>query len=127
MSNRTGKGCFKPGKSGNPGGRPAVSAELRALARERTPAAMNVLTQIMQDPKAPAAARVAACRELLDRGYGRPESSVNAKIQTETATQLDYSVFTAEEIELLDKAWPLLGKPGFMITDDGNGSSNVAA
>jgi hypothetical protein len=66
MANPTGKGGFKRGLSGNPGGRPAVSVELRALARERTPEAMKVLTDIMMDPKAPAAARVAACRELFE-------------------------------------------------------------
>jgi hypothetical protein len=98
MANQTGKGCFKPGQSGNPGGRPAVSAEVRALARERTPEAMKVLTEIMKDAKAPAAARVAACRELLDRGYGRAESSVHAKIET-SEPKPDFSVLSPDELE----------------------------
>jgi hypothetical protein len=96
MGNRTNRGTFKPGHSGNPGGRPAVSAELRALARERTHEAMEVLTKIMQDPKAPAAARVAACRELFDRGYGRPESSLNAKVETPSTLTEDFDAFLAE-------------------------------
>jgi hypothetical protein len=99
MANQTGKGCFKSGQSGNPGGRPAVSAELRALARERTPEAMKVLTDIMMDPKAPAAARVAACRELFDRGYGRAESSVHARIETSEAKP-DFSVLNDEERDI---------------------------
>ncbi len=77
MVNRTNRGSFKLGCSGNPGGRPAVSAELRALARERTSEAVEILTKIMQNEKAPPAARVAAAR---DRGYGRPDSSVNARL-----------------------------------------------
>ena len=122
MANPAGKGGFKSGQSGNPGGRPAVSAELRVLAREQTEVALKALTEIVQNPKAPPAARVAAANSLLDRGYGRPEAFTNARIQTEVATHLDYSVFSAEEIELLDKITPLLGRPGFMITDDSNGS-----
>ena len=113
MTNHTGKGCFRPGQSGNPGGRPAVSAEIRVLARERTPEAINVLTEIMRDPKAPPAARVAACRELLDRGYGRPESSVNAKIETRSE-ELDFSLLTPEEratvTECLNRCRPILEK-----------------
>ena len=113
MANHTGKGCFRPGQSGNPGGRPAVSAEIRVLARERTPEAINILTEIMRDPKAPPAARVAACRELLDRGYGRPESSLNAKIETHSE-QLDFSLLSPEEraavTEFLDQVRPILEK-----------------
>ena len=102
MANPTGKGGFKRGLSGNPGGRPAVSVELRALARERTPEAMRVLTGIMKDPKAPAAARVAACRELLDRGYGRPVIEINARIESQAA-QHDFSQLTPAEREELQQ------------------------
>jgi hypothetical protein len=42
------------------------------LAREQTAAAIETLTSIMQNAKSHPQARVAACRELLDRGYGKP-------------------------------------------------------
>jgi hypothetical protein len=45
---------------------------VKALARERTVRAINVLTKIMESSKATDAARVAACKELLDRGWGKP-------------------------------------------------------
>jgi hypothetical protein len=111
MANPTGKGGFKRGLSGNPGGRPAVSVELRALARERTPEAMKVLTDIMMDPKAPAASRVAACRELFDRGYGRAESSVHAKIESphkEPNLDLLNEAERASLDRLMTEAGPLL-------------------
>lgn len=63
---------FEPGKSGNPGGRPRVAAEIRDLARVHTPAAIKTLVAMMNNKKAPPAARVAASNSLLDRGYGKP-------------------------------------------------------
>jgi hypothetical protein len=38
-------GTLQKGQSGNPGGRPAVAKEIKALARERTPEAMDALAQ----------------------------------------------------------------------------------
>ena len=47
---------FKPGVSGNPGGRPKVLSEVRDLAREHTVAAMDTLVSIMCNEKSSAAA-----------------------------------------------------------------------
>lgn len=63
---------FPKGRSPNPGGRPKVAGHVRDLAREHTAVAVATLVYVMQSPKSPAAARVAACNALLDRGYGRP-------------------------------------------------------
>lgn len=48
-----------------------ASAEIRSLARSHTPKAVNVLVGIMNEKKAPAAARVAAANSILDRGWGK--------------------------------------------------------
>ena len=66
---------FAPGQSGNPGGRPK-SAHLSELARAETDACIATLVRIRDSAKAPAAARIAAARELLDRAYGRASQSV---------------------------------------------------
>lgn len=58
---------FEPGKSGNPGGRPKGIA---AKAREHTDRAVEVLVQGMEDDDR--RVRIAAAKELLDRGYGKP-------------------------------------------------------
>jgi hypothetical protein len=47
-------------------------AEIRSLARTHTEKAINVLSGIMNEKKAPAAARVSAAQALLDRGWGKP-------------------------------------------------------
>jgi|SRR5207245_4315903 hypothetical protein len=61
---------FKPGQSGNPGGRPKVVAEVQELARQHAPAAITELARLATKAKNEST-RVAAIRELLDRGYGK--------------------------------------------------------
>ncbi len=45
--------------------------DIRSLARSHTKNALNVLESIMNQDKAPHAARVAAANSLLDRGWGK--------------------------------------------------------
>jgi hypothetical protein len=68
---------WSSGQSGNPGGRPKGYGDLRELAREHTEEALQVLISVMQEETAPASARVSAAQHLLDRGWGRPEASIN--------------------------------------------------
>jgi hypothetical protein len=81
---RKGSGCerleFKPGQSGNPGGRPKVVAEVRDLARQYGRGALSTLADIMLNKKCPPAARVAAANVFLDRGYGKPAQHVEAHV-----------------------------------------------
>jgi hypothetical protein len=67
---------FPKGVSGNPGGRPKVLGDVQELARQKSPEAINTLSNIMNDEKAPSAARVAAANALLDRGYGKPTQPI---------------------------------------------------
>lgn len=68
---RAPNGRFAAGKSGNPGGRPKGTGEVRELARRHTEAAIAALVDIMQNGKSKAA-RIAAAIALLDRGHGKP-------------------------------------------------------
>lgn len=67
--------AWKPGQSGNPGGRHKGIAEVAAAARECTEVAITALREVAQS--GPPAARVAAASALLDRGYGRPQQAVH--------------------------------------------------
>jgi hypothetical protein len=64
---------FERGKSGNPGGRPKVIADLRNLARQHTPAAIKELARLALRARSEGV-RVSAIRELFDRGYGKATS-----------------------------------------------------
>jgi Family of unknown function (DUF5681) len=64
-------GAFKPGQSGNPGGRPKALRDVEAAARQYTAAAIETLARICGDQTQPAAARVTAANALLDRAWGK--------------------------------------------------------
>lgn len=70
------KTAFKPGQSGNPGGRPAIVRTLQAQARECTEDAITALKAALLV----SSTRVPAAIALLDRGYGRPVQTQNVRI-----------------------------------------------
>lgn len=62
--------AFKPGQSGNPGGRPRELKEVLEAAREHSEEAIERLAYWMRtdDPRA----SPAAAQALLDRAWGKP-------------------------------------------------------
>jgi hypothetical protein len=70
------KGGARPGAGRKPGSPNKVTLDIKALAQEHGPEALRGLVGIATDEQAPHAARVAAMREVLDRGYGKPSQMV---------------------------------------------------
>ena len=68
---------FSKGRSGNPGGRPKLPEDVkhvRELARLYTQQAVDALVDVLN--KGGGAARVAAANVILDRGWGKPEQTI---------------------------------------------------
>lgn len=106
---------FKPGSSGNPGGRPKkpqtiearrIVADVKALARECAPEAIWTLKTIMLDVKAPPAARIGAATAILDRGFGKPTQAVDVEVA------LDFSRFTNDELDEYERLLMIVALPG---------------
>jgi len=66
--------AFEKGKSGNPGGRPKENEEIKRLAQEYCPEAIARLATLMHDKNSRTS--VAACAEILNRGYGKPPQAL---------------------------------------------------
>lgn len=78
-SREASRGRFRPGVSGNPGGRPRVFADVKALAGEYTTEAIESLVRIARATKTPAPVKLAAWREVMDRAIGRPAQAITGE------------------------------------------------
>jgi hypothetical protein len=70
---------FKPGQSGNPGGRSKAQIDVRNLAREHTKEAIETLLLVIRNGK-PGEAAMAA-NSLLDRGWGKPQAMAEVEVK----------------------------------------------
>ncbi len=102
--NRTGKGYFVKGRSGNPGGRPknppefapstggSAGADRRTVgnlvieARKFSGLAVDTLVELTRDNHADST-RYSAATALLDRGYGRPAQSLDLHLSADAITK----------------------------------------
>ena len=91
---------FRKGQSGNPGGRPKVLGEVQELARQYAPQAIVELARLAVKAKNENA-RIAAIRELLDRGYGRPRQVMEVSVPADNPLQL-----LLDEIDALSRIEP---------------------
>jgi hypothetical protein len=84
---------FKPGQSGNPGGRPKILAEVRDLARVSTVEALETIRSLMADQKVPPATRLAAADTLLDRAWGKSTTVLPSDLSRPAWRELSAEVF----------------------------------
>ncbi len=75
-------GWFRPGTSGNPGGRPANHGQLRQHARDYAGDVIFQLVKQTRDPRIPARDRRAAAKLIIRLGFG-PGSGIGAGVLKE--------------------------------------------
>lgn len=99
MANPTGRGGFKKGKSGNPGGRPRALANVMSEARRHTPEALKTLVKLMRTAESETV-RLNAAEAILSRGWGRPVQAlqVDGRFLTKKLSDL-----TPDEIQALER------------------------
>jgi len=111
--NRTGKGWFVKGRSGNPAGRPKNPPEfapntdapdgadrrtvgnLVMEARKFSGLAIDTLVELTKDTHTDSR-RFSAAMALLDRGYGRPAQSLDLHLSADAITKRLSDMFDGE-------------------------------
>lgn len=93
---------FKPGQSGNPGGRTREFAECQRLARKASPEAMQRLIALMSndDPRISGW----AADKVLERAWGKPKEYDPKAEQSPTALAFDPSRLTPQQLEEVKRA-----------------------
>jgi hypothetical protein len=68
---------FRPGQSGNPGGRPKKERAAVELAQSHAEKAIATLAECLTAEDAPWPSKISAASEILDRGFGRAPASLD--------------------------------------------------
>jgi 3-methyladenine DNA glycosylase/8-oxoguanine DNA glycosylase len=74
------RGGRRPGSGRKKGSPNKATFELKQAAAEHGQEVLDALMRIIRDQETPANTIVAACRELLDRGYGKPTQYVEENV-----------------------------------------------
>lgn len=71
------RGGKRPGSGRKPGTPNKTTFELKQVAAEHGREALNALISIIRNEETPPNVIVSACREVLDRGFGKPAITID--------------------------------------------------
>lgn len=90
---------FPPGVSGNPGGRPKDTDEIKAgkeMLRRSMPEAVRAVVEVLNNPEAKVSERLTAATIILDRVLGKAAQPIVAEI-----TQPEQTLSLSEKLARL--------------------------
>ena len=90
---------FPKGTSGNPGGKSKSFLDVRQLARTFTAQAVHALVEALTDERS----KVAAAIALLDRGYGRPQQTIDMNVRRSLGDYLAAAASGIEDAETVER------------------------
>lgn len=92
---------FAKGSSGNPNGRPKAALDITKLARQYGPAGVEMLAELagLTPGKVaePDTARIAAIKELLDRGFGKATQLITGDPERPVAIEFTWAPAAATQ------------------------------
>ena len=90
-------GSWKPGQSGNPGGRPKKDPEMQAILKAACPKAAAKLVELLDctNPRIVLSAATA----IMDRIYGKPKESVDMNVSQDENLNLQIRGALLEELK----------------------------
>ena len=94
---------WRPGQSGNPGGKGGTYYEMMRLARQFTPQATKILIDIASGPSEEARSRIVAIGMLFDRAWGKPKDDDPATDKEEIRPRFDPSLYTPEQLTEIEQ------------------------
>ncbi|MBV8513432.1 MAG: hypothetical protein JO289_24975 [Xanthobacteraceae bacterium] len=119
--NPMGKGGFKPGQSGNPGGRPKQFTEVLELLRDDSQASIDRLKYLREHGK-PDSVQAYCANALLDRAWGRPAQAVLQAGSTHSAAFVEFLESINGESRRLPPGNEKFGGDEYPKTDDAPGN-----
>src|SRR5262245_56268220 len=94
---------WRPGQSGNPGGKGGTYYEMMRLARQFTPQATQILIDIASDLGEEARNRIVAIGMLYDRAWGKPKDYDPVADKEEIEPRFDPSLYTPEQLAEIER------------------------
>lgn len=95
----TGAG-FRPGVSGNPGGRPkALARRVRELVGDSGELIVGYMLDVLRDDSVRTADRLEAAKWLADRGFGKAVQAVEIEVAPQPS--LDLTMYSTEDLETM--------------------------
>ena len=91
---------WRPGHSGNPGGKTKLEMEVRRLAQNNSPQTIQRVIEIALDPETEDRVVIVASQIILERAFGKPKEAVPGEDATGKA---DLSRLSPKELGNLRK------------------------